>query len=42
MIKKKLSIKFSNPKDLGKRDWGKEILLALIPKKISLKSEHLL
>jgi mannose-6-phosphate isomerase len=37
MIKKKLSIKFSNPKDLGKRDWGKEILLALIPKKISLK-----
>ncbi len=24
-------------KNLGKRDWGEEILLALIPKKISLK-----
>ena len=37
MIKKKTSIKFSNSKDLGKRNWGKEILLTLIPKKISLK-----
>ena len=28
---------FPIPKDVGKRNWGKEILLALISKKISLK-----
>lgn len=28
---------FPKPKDLGKRAWGTEKLLALIPKKISLK-----
>ena len=37
MIKKKNTINFSKPKNLGNRDWGKEILLTLIPKKISLK-----
>ena len=36
---KKLIIKkiFPKSKSVGKRPWGKEILLALIPKKISLK-----
>ncbi len=28
---------FPSPKNMGKREWGAEILLALIPKKISLK-----
>jgi len=30
-------VKFPKKKDLGKREWGKEILLALISKKISFK-----
>ena len=30
-------VKFPKRKKVGKRDWGQEILLALIPKKISLK-----
>ena len=33
-IKKKI---FPKKKDLGKREWGNEILINLIPKKISLK-----
>ena len=33
---KRLSI-FPSPKKLGKRKWGTETLIALIPKKISLK-----
>ena len=42
MKRKKISvIKFPKKKDLGKRDWGKEILLALISKKISLKILHI-
>ena len=35
--RKKNTVKFSKPIDLGNRSWGKEILLTLIPKKISLK-----
>ncbi len=31
------NVKFPKPKEVGKRDWGYEILLTLIPKKISLK-----
>ena len=34
---KKKMVKFPKRKKVGKRDWGQEILLALIPKKISLK-----
>ena len=42
MKRKKVSvIKFPKKKDLGKRNWGKEILLALISKKISLKILHI-
>jgi mannose-6-phosphate isomerase len=36
MQKKKQNI-FPSPKNMGKREWGSETLLALIPKKISLK-----
>ena len=36
MKKKKYNI-FPSPKKMGKREWGSEILLALISKKISLK-----
>ena len=38
-MKKKYSLKkiFPSSKNLGKRDWGSEILLALIPKILSLK-----
>ncbi len=37
-IKKKLiKVKFPKPTDVGKRDWGKETLLTLISKKLSLK-----
>ncbi len=35
-MKKKI-VKFPKRKKIGKRDWGQEILCALIPKKISLK-----
>ena len=35
MIKK--SAIFPKPKSVGKRPWGEEILISLIPKKISLK-----
>lgn len=35
--KKFNSVKFPVKKSLGKREWGKEILLALIPKLLSLK-----
>jgi len=35
-VKKKI-VKFPKRKKIGKRDWGQEILCALIPKKISLK-----
>ena len=35
--RKKKTVKFSKPIDLGNRSWGREILLTLIPKKISLK-----
>ena len=34
---KKIMVKFPKKKKVGKRDWGQEILCALIPKKISLK-----
>ena len=39
MLRYKVNCKpiFPKPEDLGKRTWGKEQLLALIPKKISLK-----
>ena len=30
-------VNFPKSKEIGKRNWGKEILLALISKKISLK-----
>ena len=36
MIKDK-KVRFLKFKEVGKRDWGKEILLTIIPKKISLK-----
>ena len=36
-MKKKTKIKFPKPKKIGKRIWGKEILLTLIPKVLSLK-----
>jgi mannose-6-phosphate isomerase-like protein (cupin superfamily) len=35
--KKIIKVSFPKPKDLGKREWGKERLLVLISKKISLK-----
>ena len=35
--KKQISVLFPKVKDLGKRDWGKEELLVLIPKVLSLK-----
>ena len=35
-MKKKI-VKFPKKKKIGKRNWGQEILCALIPKKISLK-----
>ena len=34
---RKKMVKFPKRKKIGKRDWGQEILCALIPKKISLK-----
>lgn len=37
MKKKKICAIFPKSRQIGKRSWGKEILLALIPKKISLK-----
>ena len=37
MKKKFVSIKFPKKKNLGKRIWGNEVLLALIPKLLSLK-----
>ena len=37
MKRKKISAIFPKSREVGKRSWGKEILLALIPKKISLK-----
>tara|TARA_B100000886_G_scaffold238110_1_gene166849 strand:- start:315 stop:743 length:429 start_codon:yes stop_codon:yes gene_type:complete len=36
-MKKIVSPIFPKTKKVGKRDWGEELLLALIPKKISLK-----
>ena len=36
-MKKKVSAIFPKSKSVGKRPWGEEILLSLIPKKISLK-----
>lgn len=36
-MKKISKISFSKSKEVGKRDWGKEILLTLIPKKLTLK-----
>lgn len=36
-MKKTKKISFPKSKSLGKRNWGKEKLLALIPKKLSLK-----
>ena len=36
-MKKKQTAIFPLPKSVGKRPWGEEILLSLIPKKISLK-----
>ena len=35
--KKSVKVIFPKTKNIGKRDWGKETLIALIPKKISLK-----
>ena len=37
MIKKHVDVIFPSPINVGKRDWGKEELLVLIPKTISLK-----
>ena len=37
MKKKHINIKFPKRKIVGKRPWGKEILLSLIPKVLSLK-----
>ena len=37
MKKKHINVKFPIKKNLGKRTWGKEILLSLIPKILSLK-----
>ena len=37
MKKKTTNVNFPKSKSLGHRDWGKEILLALVPKKYSLK-----
>jgi mannose-6-phosphate isomerase-like protein (cupin superfamily) len=37
MKKKHVNVVFSNIKNLGKRDWGKEDLLVLIPGLLSLK-----
>ena len=37
MKKKHINVKFPIKKNLGKRKWGKEILLSLIPKILSLK-----
>ena len=37
MKRKKICAIFPKSREVGKRSWGKEILLALIPKKISLK-----
>ena len=34
---KKIMVKFPKRKKVGKRDWGQEILLALIPKKYLLR-----
>lgn len=36
-MKKKSKVRFVKAIKLGKRDWGKEILLTLIPKKLTLK-----
>lgn len=36
-MKIKSIAQFPKPTNVGKRDWGEEILLALVPKKISLK-----
>ena len=37
MKKKHIRVNFPKSKSLGYRDWGKEILLALVPKKYSFK-----
>ncbi|MDC1258155.1 cupin domain-containing protein [Pelagibacteraceae bacterium] len=37
MKKKHISVNFPKKRDLGKRNWGKEILLSIIPKILSLK-----
>jgi len=37
MKKKHINVKFPRKKKLGKRDWGKEIILSVIPKVLSLK-----
>ena len=36
-MKKNSKVLFVKAINLGKRDWGKEILLTLIPKKLTLK-----
>ena len=36
-MKKQISVLFPKKKNLGKRDWGKEELLVLIPKVLTLK-----
>ena len=37
MKKEYVSIKFPEPTSVGERDWGKEDLLVLVPKKYSMK-----
>ena len=37
MKKKHVNVIFPSKKKMGKRNWGKEILLALVPKVLSLK-----
>ena len=37
MKKKHINVRFPKKKEVGKRKWGKEILLSLIPKILSLK-----
>ena len=40
-VKKKVGVIFPKKKSVGRREWGNEILLALIPKVLSLKLLHI-
>ena len=41
MKKEYVSVRFPKPKSVGERDWGKEDLLVLVPKKYSFKRMEL-